>query len=178
MCYSQKCKNSHVCVFSLFRRQTNRNYLKSPASSCTQRRLTWLDWTCWTRWGTQREATSVFLTIFHCKRFNIAQNRNPHLLPLYMSLQEFCAKLMEEANKGTFPVDVVKNIFSNISSIHAFHSQFLLPDLEKRMGEWWDSATRTSAHVLMQLLVPLRWWCMRSRSAVLELFQYMCTYKE
>lgn len=50
--------------------------------------------------------------------------------------QVFCAKLMEEANKGTFPVDVVKNIFSNISSIHAFHSQFLLPDLEKRMGEW------------------------------------------
>lgn len=44
---------------------------------------------------------------------------------------------MEEANKGTFPVDVVKNIFSNISSIHTFHSQFLLPDLEKRMGEWW-----------------------------------------
>ena len=50
--------------------------------------------------------------------------------------QEFCAKLMEEANKGTFPVEVVKNIFSNISSIHTFHSQFLLPDLEKRMGEW------------------------------------------
>ena len=50
--------------------------------------------------------------------------------------QVFCAKLMEEANKGTFPVEVVKNIFSNISSINAFHSQFLLPDLEKRMGEW------------------------------------------
>ncbi|KAM3870080.1 FYVE, RhoGEF and PH domain-containing protein 4a [Diretmus argenteus] len=48
----------------------------------------------------------------------------------------FCAKLMEEASKGTFPGDVVKNIFSNISSIHTFHSQFLLPDLEKRMGEW------------------------------------------
>ena len=53
-----------------------------------------------------------------------------------MALQVFCAKLMEEAIKGTFPVDVVKNIFSNICSIHAFHSQFLLPDLEKRMGEW------------------------------------------
>lgn len=53
-----------------------------------------------------------------------------------MALQLFCTKLMEEANKGTFPVDVVKNIFSNISSINAFHSQFLLPDLEKRMGEW------------------------------------------
>uniref|UniRef100_M3ZTL3 FYVE, RhoGEF and PH domain containing 4a n=1 Tax=Xiphophorus maculatus TaxID=8083 RepID=M3ZTL3_XIPMA len=49
--------------------------------------------------------------------------------------QVFCTKMMEEANKGTFPLDVVKNIFSNIASIHAFHSQFLLPDLEKRMGE-------------------------------------------
>uniref|UniRef100_A0A3B5LJP8 FYVE, RhoGEF and PH domain containing 4a n=1 Tax=Xiphophorus couchianus TaxID=32473 RepID=A0A3B5LJP8_9TELE len=49
--------------------------------------------------------------------------------------QVFCTKMMEEANKGTFPLDVVKNIFSNITSIHAFHSQFLLPDLEKRMGE-------------------------------------------
>lgn len=59
---------------------------------------------------------------------------------LCMYPQVFCTKLMEEANKGTFPVDVVKNIFSNISSIHTFHSQFLLPDLEKRMGEWWVSA--------------------------------------
>ncbi|KAM9480861.1 FYVE, RhoGEF and PH domain-containing protein 4a isoform 2-T2 [Clarias gariepinus] len=51
-------------------------------------------------------------------------------------LQVFNEKLMEEAGKGTFPVEVVKNIFSNISSINAFHNQFLLPDLEKRMGEW------------------------------------------
>ena len=58
---------------------------------------------------------------------------------LCAALQVFCLKLMEEANKGTFPVEVVKNIFSNISSIHTFHSQFLLPDLEKRMGEWWAS---------------------------------------
>ncbi|XP_048876989.1 FYVE, RhoGEF and PH domain-containing protein 4-like isoform X4 [Brienomyrus brachyistius] len=48
----------------------------------------------------------------------------------------FCAKLNDEGQKGTYPVDVVKNIFSNISSINAFHSQFLLPDLEKRMSEW------------------------------------------
>ncbi|XP_046720288.1 FYVE, RhoGEF and PH domain-containing protein 4a isoform X2 [Silurus meridionalis] len=51
-------------------------------------------------------------------------------------LQVFCDKLMEEAGKGTLPSEVVKNIFSNISSINTFHSQFLLPDLEKRMGEW------------------------------------------
>lgn len=51
-------------------------------------------------------------------------------------MQVFYAKLIEEARKDTFPVDVVMKIFSNISSINAFHSQFLLPDLEKRMGEW------------------------------------------
>lgn len=48
----------------------------------------------------------------------------------------FYTKLLEEARKDTFPMDVVKNIFSNISSINTFHSQFLLPDLEKRMAEW------------------------------------------
>uniref|UniRef100_A0A3B3Z9B0 Uncharacterized protein n=1 Tax=Periophthalmus magnuspinnatus TaxID=409849 RepID=A0A3B3Z9B0_9GOBI len=58
---------------------------------------------------------------------------------------------MEEANKGTFPVDVVKNVFSNITSIHAFHSQFLLPDLEKRMGEW-DSKPRIGD--ILQKLTP------------------------
>ncbi|XP_068168788.1 FYVE, RhoGEF and PH domain-containing protein 4a isoform X3 [Antennarius striatus] len=65
--------------------------------------------------------------------------------------QVFCAKLMEEANKGTFPVEVVKNIFSNISSIHTFHSQFLLPDLEKRMGEW---ASTPRIGDILQKLTP------------------------
>ncbi|XP_077423351.1 FYVE, RhoGEF and PH domain-containing protein 4-like isoform X2 [Vanacampus margaritifer] len=65
--------------------------------------------------------------------------------------QAFCTKLMEEANKGTFPVDVVKNIFSNISSINTFHSQFLLPDLEKRMGEW-ESTPRIGD--ILQKLTP------------------------
>ncbi|XP_041746515.2 FYVE, RhoGEF and PH domain-containing protein 4a isoform X2 [Coregonus clupeaformis] len=65
--------------------------------------------------------------------------------------QVFCAKLMEEALKGTFPVDVVKNIFSNISSINTFHNQFLLPDLEKRMGEW-ESTPRLGD--ILQNLTP------------------------
>uniref|UniRef100_A0A8D3E756 FYVE, RhoGEF and PH domain containing 4a n=1 Tax=Scophthalmus maximus TaxID=52904 RepID=A0A8D3E756_SCOMX len=65
--------------------------------------------------------------------------------------QVFCAKLMEEANKGTYPVDVVKNIFSNISSINTFHSQFLLPDLEKRMGEW---ASTPRIGDILQKLTP------------------------
>ncbi|XP_066580687.1 FYVE, RhoGEF and PH domain-containing protein 4a isoform X2 [Amia ocellicauda] len=63
----------------------------------------------------------------------------------------FSAKLMEEALKGTFPVEVVKNIFSNISSIYTFHGQFLLPALEKRMEEW-DSTPRIGD--ILQKLTP------------------------
>ncbi|XP_030399453.1 FYVE, RhoGEF and PH domain-containing protein 4 isoform X2 [Gopherus evgoodei] len=48
----------------------------------------------------------------------------------------FYGKLLEEAYRGSFPAEVVNKIFSNISSINAFHSKFLLPELEKRMQEW------------------------------------------
>ncbi|KAL7828282.1 hypothetical protein AOLI_G00314340 [Acnodon oligacanthus] len=60
---------------------------------------------------------------------------------LYLLDQVFCAKLTREAAKGTFPVDVVKGIFCNVACIYAFHSQFLLPDLEARMRQW-DSRPR------------------------------------
>ncbi|NXX91091.1 FGD4 protein, partial [Centropus bengalensis] len=48
----------------------------------------------------------------------------------------FYSRLLEEANRGSFPAEVINKIFSNISSINAFHSKFLLPELEKRMQEW------------------------------------------
>lgn len=73
-------------------------------------------------------------------------------------MQVFCAKLTEEALKGTFPVDVVKNIFSNISSINTFHNQFLLPDLEKRMGEWWASHDWPVATNSVYKLTDLTFW--------------------
>ncbi|XP_034734953.1 FYVE, RhoGEF and PH domain-containing protein 4a isoform X2 [Etheostoma cragini] len=89
------------------------------------------------------------------KLFKIAnellQTEKAYVARLNLLDQVFCAKLMEEANKGTFPVDVVKNIFSNIVSIHTFHSQFLLPDLEKRMGEW-ESTPRIGD--ILQKLTP------------------------
>ncbi|EPQ07428.1 FYVE, RhoGEF and PH domain-containing protein 4 [Myotis brandtii] len=50
--------------------------------------------------------------------------------------QVFYCRLLEEANRGSFPAEMVNKIFSNISSINAFHSKFLLPELEKRMQEW------------------------------------------
>jgi hypothetical protein len=36
-----------------------------------------------------------------------------------------------------FPNEVVLQIFSNIKSIYQFHHDFLLPQLEKRMANWW-----------------------------------------
>ncbi|XP_072552009.1 FYVE, RhoGEF and PH domain-containing protein 4a isoform X2 [Salminus brasiliensis] len=81
----------------------------------------------------------------------LLQTEKAYVARLNLLDQVFCAKLMEEAGKGTFPVDVVKNIFSNISSINAFHSQFLLPDLEKRMGEW-ESTPRIGD--ILQKLTP------------------------
>uniref|UniRef100_A0A667Z299 FYVE, RhoGEF and PH domain containing 4a n=1 Tax=Myripristis murdjan TaxID=586833 RepID=A0A667Z299_9TELE len=89
------------------------------------------------------------------KLFKIAsellQTEKAYVARLNLLDQVFCAKLMEEAGKGTFPVEVVKNIFSNISSIHTFHCQFLLPDLEKRMGEW-ESTPRIGD--ILQKLTP------------------------
>ncbi|KAL8168417.1 UNVERIFIED_CONTAM: FYVE, RhoGEF and PH domain-containing protein 2 [Gekko kuhli] len=61
---------------------------------------------------------------------------------LHLLDQIFFAELMNEARSGkTIPEDVVKMIFSNISSIYQFHSQFFLPELQKRM-ENWDANSR------------------------------------
>ncbi|XP_005303134.2 FYVE, RhoGEF and PH domain-containing protein 4 isoform X1 [Chrysemys picta bellii] len=61
----------------------------------------------------------------------------------------FYGRLLEEANRGSFPAEVVNKIFSNISSINAFHSKFLLPELEKRMQEW--AATPRIGDILQKL---------------------------
>ncbi|XP_045040264.2 FYVE, RhoGEF and PH domain-containing protein 4 isoform X2 [Desmodus rotundus] len=65
--------------------------------------------------------------------------------------QVFYCKLLEEANRGSFPAEMVNKIFSNISSINAFHSKFLLPELEKRMQEW-ETAPRIGD--ILQKLAP------------------------
>ncbi|XP_050182759.1 FYVE, RhoGEF and PH domain-containing protein 2 [Myiozetetes cayanensis] len=56
---------------------------------------------------------------------------------LHLLDQVFYAELMKEAKTGkTVPEEVVKMIFSNISSIYQFHSEFFLPELRKRMEDW------------------------------------------
>ncbi|XP_009890040.1 PREDICTED: FYVE, RhoGEF and PH domain-containing protein 2 [Charadrius vociferus] len=56
---------------------------------------------------------------------------------LHLLDQIFYAELMKEAKNGkTVPEEVVKMIFSNISSIYQFHAKFFLPELQKRMEDW------------------------------------------
>ncbi|XP_074833378.1 FYVE, RhoGEF and PH domain-containing protein 2 [Carettochelys insculpta] len=56
---------------------------------------------------------------------------------LHLLDQVFFAELMQEARSGkAIPEDVVKMIFSNISSIYQFHTLFFLPELQKRMEDW------------------------------------------
>uniref|UniRef100_A0A8C0GME5 FYVE, RhoGEF and PH domain containing 2 n=1 Tax=Chelonoidis abingdonii TaxID=106734 RepID=A0A8C0GME5_CHEAB len=56
---------------------------------------------------------------------------------LHLLDQVFFTELMKEARSGkSIPEDVVKMIFSNISSIYQFHALFFLPELQKRMEDW------------------------------------------
>ncbi|XP_039555265.1 FYVE, RhoGEF and PH domain-containing protein 2 isoform X4 [Passer montanus] len=56
---------------------------------------------------------------------------------LHLLDQVFYTELMKEAKTGkTVPEEVVKMIFSNISSIYQFHAEFFLPELQKRMEDW------------------------------------------
>uniref|UniRef100_A0A8C0Y5Q9 FYVE, RhoGEF and PH domain containing 4b n=1 Tax=Cyprinus carpio carpio TaxID=630221 RepID=A0A8C0Y5Q9_CYPCA len=84
----------------------------------------------------------------------LLQTERAYVTRLHLLDQVFCAKLTEEAGKGTFPVEVVKGIFSNVGSIYTFHSQFLLPDLETRMSQW--ASTPRIGDILAQLAPFLR----------------------
>ncbi|XP_047246287.1 FYVE, RhoGEF and PH domain-containing protein 4-like isoform X2 [Girardinichthys multiradiatus] len=64
------------------------------------------------------------------------QTERAYVARLHLLDQVFCLHLTQEADRGSFPPEVIKNIFSNISSIYSFHSQFLLPDLEHCIMHW------------------------------------------
>lgn len=67
----------------------------------------------------------------------LLQTERAYVTRLHLLYKVFCVRLTEEAERGSFPVEVVRSIFSNISSIYDFHSHFLLKDLEERMEQWW-----------------------------------------
>uniref|UniRef100_A0A3Q3KNT4 FYVE, RhoGEF and PH domain-containing protein 4-like n=1 Tax=Mastacembelus armatus TaxID=205130 RepID=A0A3Q3KNT4_9TELE len=68
----------------------------------------------------------------------LLQTERAYVARLHLLDQVFCSRLTTEAGRGSFPPEVIRNIFSNISSIYSFHSQFLLPDLENCISHWWN----------------------------------------
>ncbi|XP_077356067.1 FYVE, RhoGEF and PH domain-containing protein 4-like [Festucalex cinctus] len=76
----------------------------------------------------EQKLFKIVSELLHTERAYVAR--------LHLLDQVFCTRLTDEAGRGSFPADVVRNIFSNISSIYSFHSQFLLPDLEVCIGRW------------------------------------------
>ncbi|XP_061570771.1 FYVE, RhoGEF and PH domain-containing protein 4-like [Cololabis saira] len=69
----------------------------------------------------------------------LLQTERAYVARLHLLDQVFCSRLTDEADRGSFPLEVVRNIFSNVSSIYSFHSQFLLPDLENCICCWRES---------------------------------------
>ncbi|XP_033092640.1 FYVE, RhoGEF and PH domain-containing protein 3 isoform X12 [Trachypithecus francoisi] len=67
---------------------------------------------------------------------------------LHLLDQVFCTGLTDAG----IPPEVTTGIFSNISSIHRFHGQFLLPELKTRITEEWDTNPRLGD--ILQKLAP------------------------
>ncbi|XP_046879005.1 FYVE, RhoGEF and PH domain-containing protein 4-like isoform X2 [Hypomesus transpacificus] len=78
----------------------------------------------------EQKLHKIALELLHTERAYVTR--------LHLLCKVFYVRLSDEAGKGSFPVEAVKSIFSNISSIYDFHSGFLLKDLEDRMEQWWE----------------------------------------
>ncbi|XP_051964304.1 FYVE, RhoGEF and PH domain-containing protein 3-like [Xyrauchen texanus] len=86
------------------------------------------------------------------KLLNIAkellQTEEAYVKRLNLLDQVFCARLTEAG----IPADVITGIFSNISCIHRFHHQFLLPELHTRITQEWSYNPRIGD--ILQKLAP------------------------
>lgn len=66
----------------------------------------------------------------------LLETEQAYVARLHLLDQVFFQELLREASRSkAFPEDVVKLIFSNISSIYRFHSQFFLPELQRRVDD-------------------------------------------
>ncbi|XP_060046797.1 FYVE, RhoGEF and PH domain-containing protein 2 [Erinaceus europaeus] len=67
----------------------------------------------------------------------LLETEQAYVARLHLLDQVFFQELLREARSGkAFPEDVVRLIFSNISSIYQFHAQFFLPELQRRLDDW------------------------------------------
>ncbi|XP_043306497.1 FYVE, RhoGEF and PH domain-containing protein 2 isoform X2 [Cervus canadensis] len=80
----------------------------------------------------------------------LLETEQAYVARLYLLDQVFFQELLKEAHGSkAFPEDVVRLIFSNISSIYQFHSQFFLPELQRRLDDW--TATPRIGDVIQKL---------------------------
>ncbi|XP_045699977.1 FYVE, RhoGEF and PH domain-containing protein 2 isoform X2 [Phyllostomus hastatus] len=80
----------------------------------------------------------------------LLETEQAYVARLHLLDQVFFQELLEEARSSkAFPEDVVRLIFSNISSIYQFHAQFFLPELQRRLDDW--TATPRIGDVIQKL---------------------------
>ncbi|XP_041490764.1 FYVE, RhoGEF and PH domain-containing protein 2 isoform X3 [Microtus oregoni] len=80
----------------------------------------------------------------------LLETEQAYVARLHLLDQVFFQELLREAGRGkAFPEDVVRLIFSNISSIYCFHAQFFLPELQRRVDDW--TATPRIGDVIQKL---------------------------
>nr|XP_042121926.1 FYVE, RhoGEF and PH domain-containing protein 2 isoform X3 [Peromyscus maniculatus bairdii] len=80
----------------------------------------------------------------------LLETEQAYVARLHLLDQVFFQELLKEAGRSkAFPEDVVRLIFSNISSIYCFHSQFFLPELQRRVDDW--TATPRIGDVIQKL---------------------------
>ncbi|XP_034516543.1 FYVE, RhoGEF and PH domain-containing protein 2 isoform X5 [Ailuropoda melanoleuca] len=80
----------------------------------------------------------------------LLETEKAYVARLHLLDQVFFQELLTEARASkAFPEDVVRLIFSNISSIYQFHAQFFLPELQRRLDEW--TATPRIGDVIQKL---------------------------
>ncbi|KAM9665618.1 FYVE, RhoGEF and PH domain-containing protein 2 isoform 2-T2 [Trichechus inunguis] len=80
----------------------------------------------------------------------LLETEQAYVARLHLLDQVFFQELLKEARSSkAFPEDVVRLIFSNISSIYQFHSQFFLPELQRRLDDW--TATPRIGDVIQKL---------------------------
>ncbi|XP_005318802.2 FYVE, RhoGEF and PH domain-containing protein 2 isoform X1 [Ictidomys tridecemlineatus] len=80
----------------------------------------------------------------------LLETEQAYVARLHLLDQVFFQELLREAQGSkAFPEDVVRLIFSNISSIHQFHARFFLPELQRRLEDW--TATPRIGDVIQKL---------------------------
>ncbi|EDL41072.1 FYVE, RhoGEF and PH domain containing 3, isoform CRA_a [Mus musculus] len=94
-----------------------------------------------------QEDVSLTQKLLHIAQ-ELLHTEEAYVKRLHLLDQVFCTKLTEAG----IPLEVTTGIFSNISSIYRFHGQFLLPELQKRITEEWDTNPRLGD--ILQKLAP------------------------